>query len=103
MSYVFDAYKQAIAEAVKMIFKELPDDVINKVIDYSINKRYTEHPVTIENNYTHMVNETTLLKLCDYINDKKPIVTAYGTMFQRHGTVLNPLAEIIQDFLNKRF
>ena len=102
MPYVFDAYKTATAEAVKMIFKDLPEDTINAAIDYSINKRYTEYPVTVENNYTHMTNKTTLLKLCDYINDKKPILTSYGVMFQRHGTVLNPLSEIIQDFLNKR-
>lgn len=102
MSYVFDAYKEATAQAVKMIFKDLPEDIIDKAIDYSINKRYTEHPVVIDNNYTHRIQRTTLLKLCDYINSKKPIVTAYGTMFQRHGDVLNPLSEIIQDFLNKR-
>ena len=102
MSYVFDAYKTATVDAVKMIFKDLPEEVIEKAVDYSINKRYTEHPVIIDNNYTHRVQKTTILKLCDYIESKKPIVTAYGTMFQRHGEVLNPLSEIIQDFLNKR-
>lgn len=102
MPYVFDAYKTATAKAVKMIFKDLPEDVIDKAIDYSINKRYTEHPVTIDNNYTKKMQKTTLLKLCDFINDKKPILTSYGVMFQRHGEVLNPLIEIIEDFLNNR-
>lgn len=102
MAYVFDAYKESTAKAVKMIFKDLPDDLINKAIDYSINKRYTEHPVIIDNNYTHRIQETTLLKLCDYINDKKPILTSYGVLFQRHGTVPNPITEIIQDFLDNR-
>lgn len=102
MAYVFDAYKESTAKAVKMIFKDLPDDLINKAIDYSINKRYTEHPVIIDNNYTHRIQETTLLKLCDYINDKKPILTSYGVLFQRHGTVPNPISEIIQGFLDNR-
>ena len=102
MAYVFDAYKDATAKAVKMICKDLPDDTINAAIDYSIKKRYTEHPVKIDNNYTRKMQQTTLLKLCDFINNKKPILTSYGVMFQRHGEVLNPLIEIIEDFLNNR-
>lgn len=102
MSYIFNTYKDAVAQAVSMYFKDLPYDIICKAVDYSINKRYKEHPVLIDNNYTHVTRQTTLLKLCDYINDKKPILTAYGVLFQRHGDVLNPLIEIIEDFLNNR-
>ena len=45
---------------------------------------------------------TTLLQLADYINSREPIVTSFGTMFSKHGTVPNPLAIVVQQFLDAR-
>lgn len=102
MAYVFDKYKDAMRQAVKMYYKDMDIDIIDKAIDYSINKRYIEHKASIDNNYTHRSKDTTLLELCDYINSKKPILTSYGVLFQRHGDVLNPLLNVIQSFLDNR-
>ena len=44
----------------------------------------------------------TLLDLTDYINTREPIVTAYGTMFRKHGEVPNPMGKVIQGFLDLR-
>jgi hypothetical protein len=102
LSNVFDEYKDALKTATKLYYDGIDDDTINRAIDYSIRKRYKEHKVTIDNNYKKQKQEVTILKLCDYIKRRKPIVTAYGVLFERHGDVLNPLAEIIQSFLDQR-
>ena len=46
--------------------------------------------------------EMTLLSIADYIISREPIITAYGVMFSRHGTVQNPLYAIIDSFIKDR-
>jgi hypothetical protein len=84
------------------LYYPLSKEELEPIVDYSINKRYREYPAEIENNYMKTTVSTTLLQLADYINSKQPIVTSFGTMFSKHGTVPNPLAIVIQQFLDER-
>ena len=45
---------------------------------------------------------STIAQWIDYMEDRKPIITAYGVMFQRHGTVPNPLYTMIDGFIKGR-
>ena len=40
--------------------------------------------------------------MVDWIMKQEPIITPYGTMFQKHGTVDNPLYSVINGFLESR-
>lgn len=95
-------YMSTMHDCVKMYFPNLDDNFIDDALRYSIKKRYKSSQITLNNNYTKESVNKTLLELCDYIADKKPIMTSYGVLFQRHGTVPNPLKEIIQSFLDAR-
>ena len=75
---------------------------LSPIVDYSINKRYYEAKCKVENTYTKKTYNMTLLKMADYIASKQPIVTAHGTMFMKHADVPNPMAEVIQQFLDLR-
>jgi hypothetical protein len=74
----------------------------DQAIDYSIQKRYKEHPAKVINNYKNTEVNLTLLEVADYIYSREPILTGYGVMFKKHGTVPNPLAKVIQSFLDNR-
>ena len=95
-------YMSTMHDCVKMYFPNLDGNFIDDALRYSIKKRYKSSQITLNNNYTKESINKTLLELCDYIADKKPIMTSYGVLFQRHGTVPNPLKEIIQSFLDAR-
>lgn len=95
-------YMDMMSDSVKMLYPNIDDKVLYEALKYSIKKRYKPTNSSIENNYTKEKVDKTVLQLCDYIADKKPIMTAYGVLFQRHGTVPNPLKEIIDDFLKAR-
>lgn len=96
------SYIDTMLDVVKLYYPTGNDDIIRDALKYSIKKRYKSTNARINNNYTKEVQNHTLLQMCDYIADKKPIVTAYGVLFERHGTVPNPLKDIIDMFLESR-
>ena len=95
-------YMDMMSKSVKLLYPNIDNTVLYEALKYSIKKRYKPTNASIENNYTREKVDKTVLQLCDYIADKKPIITAYGVLFQRHGTIPNPLKEIIDDFLKAR-
>lgn len=113
-------YKDAMRECIKLYYTDAPDNDIDAAIDYSINKRLYNANARITNSYKrYKVTKTdqqgnqyqeyvepsqniSLLKLSDYIMSREPIVTAFGTMFKHHGTVPNPLMDVVQSFLDNR-
>lgn len=96
-----EQYKDRMSDIIRLIIP-ISKEELDPILDYSINKRYKEYHVSIENSYTKRKTDMTLLMLTDYIISREPIVTAYGTMFKKHGTVPNPMAVVIQQFLDKR-
>lgn len=99
---VIDDYKREIKELIRLFDYRITDEELEPALDYSIKKRYKEYSAEINDTYKNINKRTNLLALADYIMSKEPIVTAYGTMFKKHGTVPNPMAIVVQQFLDKR-
>ena len=95
-------YKETMYRVVKMYYPEAKEIDIDNALNYSISKRYKSYNVELENSYTTKCTNKTLLELTDFIYERQPILTAYGTMFKKHGTVPNPLGKVIQSFLDQR-
>lgn len=95
-------YKDIMTRCIKMYYPNMDRREIDRVLDYSIQKRYKKADVMIDNSYTHKSINMDLLALTDYIQSREPILTAFGAMFRKHGEVPNPLAITIQSFLDKR-
>ena len=89
-------------ECISLYYPNMNEKDLDDIIDYSINKRYREESAVLNNSYTNKKANTTLLQMVDYILDRQPITTAFGTMFSRHGTVPNPMANVVQEFLDNR-
>lgn len=95
-------YKRVAMEMLHYSFPLLTAKELSDAVDYSMIKRCRNSEATIENNYKNAVVNTTLLEIADYILDREPIITAQGTLFARHGTVPNPLAKMVEKFINQR-
>ena len=81
---VLEKYKDTLMSVIQLYYPVSKEE-LSPVIDYSINKRYKESPVTIENSYNKETTNTTLLALTDWIMSKEPILTANGVMFSARG------------------
>lgn len=95
-------YKESTLDMLKKIYPEANECLLSAAIDDAINEKSEDHPVVLDNNYKNIKVDSTLLKLTEYILDKKPIITSYGVMFARHGTVPNPIFQLIQTFIDTR-
>lgn len=100
-----EIYKRDMKDLAALYFGYITkedEDIIDRALDFSIQERGKSHNAFLENNYKNVSTRTTLLKMVDFIEDKQPIVTSYGTLFVKHGVVPNPLGEVVQGFLDLR-
>ena len=86
-SITLQKYKDTTKRILRMSFPMMRESDFDAAIDYSINKRYQEHPAKVINNYKKTEVDLTLLEVADYIYSREPILTGYGVMFKKHGTV----------------
>ena len=98
---VLEKYKEDMTRMIQMMYPVSKEE-LDPILDYSISKRYKEYNSHLVNTYTNKTSSQTLLALADYIMSREPIVTSYGTMFKKHATVKNPLAIVVDQFLNER-
>ena len=95
-------YKDTMKRCVMMYYPEVDSRELEPILDYSIQKRYNQFNAQVSNSYTNKTANMTLLAISDYIASREPIVTAFGTMFRKHADVPNPMAVVIQSFLDNR-
>lgn len=95
-------YRDQMSRIIKSVFPEMNLSDIERGVEYSISKRFNNFNLAIQNNYTKSTTELTMLEMLDYIARRQPIITSYGTLFKRHEEVPNPLAKVIQSFLDLR-
>ena len=101
-SKTINHYKNVAMRMASINRSDIPYNVLNDAINYSIQKRFKDNQVSIENNYKKKVVNMSLLDTCDYIETKKPIITASGVLFQRHENSTNLIYKVIDEFLNAR-
>ena len=95
-------YKETALRMLKLSFPNLSYYEIEEAVNDSILKRFKNTPAIIDNNYKKKQLNTTLLDLTEYIINRQPIISTYGTLFKRHGEVPNPIAKLLQGFMDGR-
>lgn len=107
--YILYKYKTTMTRIIKSLYPYVERDDIEQGIEWSIQKRFKDMDASIKNNYRsrkgnddNSTLNTTMLRICDYIAEREPIITSYGVLFKRHGTVPNPFADVIDNFLKLR-
>jgi hypothetical protein len=95
-------YMDTMTRIIRLYYPDIPESEMEKILDYSIEKRYKRTVASVSNNYVKRSKDMTLLQIADYIAERQPIVTAYGTMFKNHANSVNPMAVVVQSFLDQR-
>ena len=95
-------YKHEMLEMLKLCMPQLTIQELSEAIDYSIYEDATDHKATIHNSYKNRKAESSVWQVTQYILERKPIMTSYGCLFQRHGTMTNPLAWLSDSYFKER-
>ena len=69
-SKTINHYKNVASRMASINRSDIPYNVLNDAINYSIQKRFKDNQVHIENNYKKKIVDMTLLDTCDYIENK---------------------------------
>lgn len=95
-------YKDIALRMLKYNFPNLSYYELEEAVDYSIMNRYKQHNAVIDNNYKNKKIDTTLLELTEYILKREPIMTAAGVLFKKHTEGPNPIAKLLENFMEGR-
>lgn len=95
-------YKDTVSNLLRLSYPLLTDVEIATAVDISISEHFKDTDVIVDNNYKKKQANMTLLELASYITDKEPIITSYGVLFSRHGTMPNPIYKMVDSFINSR-
>lgn len=98
-----DRYKDTMLRMTKFMYPDAPLAAIDRALDWSIENRYKLEEVRLTNNYTKDEDGIISIdELTEFILSKQPIITPYGVMFKRPGTVPTPLLKMIKSFMDLR-
>lgn len=99
---IIKEYKNVAQRMLHLSFPRLLNSELNDAIDYSINKRLKDHKAKIYNNYSDKTVDLSVLDVCDYILERKPILTSYGVLFTKKGERFNPISKLLKNFMEGR-
>lgn len=97
--------KKYIDDATSIMMKINPkwnEDVVKKTIKKMIEKKMMNPEVTIDNNYIGDTKKTTLLSVYDWALETKPLIAGNGTFYTSQEYGLNPIAQMLDEFLVER-
>lgn len=95
-------YRDTMTRILNSKYPLMNKNDIERSVEFSIQKRFKDFNLSIQNKYIGKTVDMTALAMLDYIRNREPIITSYGTMFRKHDTVPNPMGKVIQSFLDLR-
>jgi DNA polymerase elongation subunit (family B) len=101
MDTFLNYYFSDLKSKLKLIISDLDDETFESIQADIISKMDTDNilQVVLDNNYRQTQTETNVLKLLNYIYDKKPNISGYGTLFNHKENIP---ARVIQYFSKER-
>lgn len=98
-----EEYQNTTVRMLKRVYPQLSLQEIYMAVQYSINKRFKDTDVQVDNNYKKVTINSTLSKISDIIKTQRPILTSYGVMFKRHQKDKNnPFYDLLEVFIQNR-
>jgi len=95
-------YKHTAINMLQYSFPHLTVEDLTEAVDHSILSKTKNPDAYVHNNYKNKTINSTLLEMSEYILSRQPIITASGVIFMKHGTVPNPLYNLLDKFINAR-
>ena len=99
-SIFFKKYLKQMMTELQLLYPDKDKKELRKIIKKNAKKKFQNKDVILRNNYEDVNYKISLLKLNDWIYEKKPIITGSGSFFKQD--VKNLSADMLQYFLDTR-
>lgn len=97
-----EKYRDKMSSIMLKMNPDWDQDIIEEVIDKLIEENVQDPVVEIDNNYTKEHKTSTLLSVINWIYKREPIISGNGTFYKNQHEAKNPVAKMLEGFLNKR-
>ena len=95
-------WKDEMIKTMMTINPKWDEKDINKILNTMLMEQMQNPQVTMDNNVTGENRDSTLLSVLDWTIKRKPIISGNGTFYKNQHEALNPIAKMLDGFLNNR-
>jgi hypothetical protein len=95
-------YIACAVSQLEHIYPRVPVQFLRKIVTEKVQAMCKDIPVSIVNSYTHFEENTTLLKVVDFIEREKPIIAGNGSFYKHQATEVAPTSIMLRNFFNQR-
>lgn len=97
-----DKVKEEYKEIILRIYPNIDESVLNKFIIKKIEERIKIQKAMLHNNYVKQELSVDLLGITEWFYKNKPITAGFGVFFQNQHKVINPVAQMLRNFMKLR-
>lgn len=101
-SLFIQKYVKEMTSIMKKVYPKLKKEDIKKEVLRYVEERIQVPSVTLDNNYTYEQKQSNLLSVFDWCIERKPIIAGNGTFYKNQHEAINPIANMLDDFLATR-
>lgn len=96
MNNIVERYKDRAVETYLRSHPNVDPNMVRSLVSELVNDSIKDIPCTMHNNITHEVQQTTLVNVFEWIDERNPIVTGNGTFFKQHSEYLAPTVKMLE-------
>lgn len=83
-------YTSQMVEHLKNIYPSLPVEYLEKRVIQQIRAQLKDQPVSLQNSYTGIKGQSSLLNIAHWIETEEPIIAGNGSFYQQHSISTAP-------------
>lgn len=96
MNNIVERYKERAVETYLATHPNIDSNIVRTLVGELVNERVKDIPCVMHNNMTHERQETSMINVFEWVDNRNPIVTGNGTFFKQHSEYLAPTVKMLE-------
>lgn len=95
-------YLRAAVDTITKMHPEFKEDDVEKIVSRIIKERFVDPTITMDNNVTGENKTITLSGLCNWIDQRNPVVSGNATFYMQPAEMLSPTSNMLRSLKKGR-
>lgn len=102
MHNIVEIYKDRAIETYLKSHPNVDPNLVRSLVGELVNDSIKDIPCEMYNNITHEKQETSIINVFEWIDERKPIITGNGTFFKQHSEYTAPTVKMLEKLQKDR-
>lgn len=99
---VIDEYIENTVEVYMRLYPDSNIAEVRALVEKKVEEALIDIPCTLHNDTYHEYVDTTVLDVCNWLKQRKPIISGNGTFFKQHSEYTAPTIKVLETWLTTR-